>query len=148
MKKMFFLLAMLLGVNYVSAQEVHGIETKLVCIMDCPSYESENLWSRTEDVYGKQRDEWEEHHFYSEAGVPRDNTTRYKVYPAMGYSFTNMNSIVVSVEAELYYKGNIIDSKSFILKSKESYVWKHGKMGIDIRDREEYFVKYKAYKML
>ena len=47
-----------------------------------------------------------------------------------GYSFYNMNSIPVSVEAELYkthdYKGQLlVTTKTFNLKPGETYIWKH-----------------------
>lgn len=85
-----------------------------------------------------------------------------------GYSFTNMNSIPVSVDAELYGSGSLTDTKSFILQPQESYIWKfeHNsdfnvtyaeyssrydyykrlKPGYDRRVKINYFIKYKAYK--
>lgn len=48
-----------------------------------------------------------------------------------GYSFTNMNSIPVSVDAELYeHSGSVYEptrlteTKSFTLQPQESYIWK------------------------
>lgn len=41
-----------------------------------------------------------------------------------GYQFTNLNSIPVSVDAELYRDNELISTKSFVLKSKEIYIWK------------------------
>lgn len=92
-----------------------------------------------------------------------------------GYSFYNMNSIPVSVEAELHEvsneKGdNVIDVKTFNLKSNEEYIWKFENRFEDHFDRYpfavysfreapeayrgvddgtcSYYVKYKAYKIL
>lgn len=92
-----------------------------------------------------------------------------------GYSFTNMNSIHVSVEAELYriyyneaYKREeqwLVTTKSFILGVKETYIWKfetnsdfkvyHIKdFSDEVEERLEpfgrsrYYIKYKAYKIL
>lgn len=71
----------------------------------------------------------------------------YHVYPGLAYCFTNLNSTTVSVDAELYHKGQLTDTKSFVLKSKEEYTWKTSKYGFDSRDRDEYMVKYKAFKV-
>ena len=90
-----------------------------------------------------------------------------------GYSFYNMNSIPVSVEAELHEVSekngdNVIDVKTFNLQPKEEYVWKfenrfmgdnwkypfavykNKKEPYVFRDGTEcrYYVKYKAYKIL
>lgn len=91
---------------------------------------------------------------------------------------TNMNSIPVSVDAELYsairehssVEYRLITIKSFTLKSGETYIWKfennghfkvnyHGRIYHDVYTRDEpgdsdygysisYYVKYKAYKLL
>lgn len=42
-----------------------------------------------------------------------------------GYSFFNMNSITVSVDAELYVGGKKVMEKSFVLNSKEEYILKY-----------------------
>ena len=92
-----------------------------------------------------------------------------------GYSFYNMNSIPVSVEAELHEVSdnngdNVIDVKTFNLQPKEEYVWKFenrfmGNRGYPFAvydgkkepyvyrgdmsgDKCRYYVKYKAYKIL
>ena len=93
-----------------------------------------------------------------------------------GYSFYNMNSIPVSIEAELHEvseKGDkVIDVKTFNLQPKEEYVLKFENRFKDDGDRYpfavysnreapyavrrydigvrdcSYYVKYKAYKIL
>lgn len=95
-----------------------------------------------------------------------------------GYSFYNMNSIPVSVEAELHEvseKGDkVIDVKTFNLKPNEEYIWKHeDNICFEVNtghylNRNEYYwtnsklepkgvkegavisyyIKYKAYKIL
>ena len=84
-----------------------------------------------------------------------------------GFSFYNMNSIPVSVEAELYYAGKLVDTKTFSLASKETYIWKQkSNNSFRVYDRVgkkevpddyarngdaygyTYYVKYKAYKIL
>lgn len=83
-----------------------------------------------------------------------------------GYSFTNMNSIPVSVDAELYESGSLTDTKSFTLQPQESYIWKFENNSdfkvkystssmYSYRDTYHersqpsgsYFIKYKAYKL-
>lgn len=90
-----------------------------------------------------------------------------------GYSFTNMNSIPVSVDAELYEGGSLTETKSFTLQPQESYIWKfehewdfqvtyaqffsYGfsyeyykktEPGYDPQtSARNYFIKYKAYKL-
>lgn len=85
-----------------------------------------------------------------------------------GYSFTNMNSIPVSVDAELYQiadgEHHLVTTKSFTLKSGETYIWKFEtnddfKVYDSERYKDEpsrfsyvsdisYYIKYKAYKLL
>lgn len=93
-----------------------------------------------------------------------------------GYSFTNMNSIPVSIDAELYETrtredGKIVSTKSFTLKSGETYIWKfennsdfrvynvdynNGRAYYSEKEKPKYtynvysgyFIKYKAYKLL
>ncbi len=90
-----------------------------------------------------------------------------------GYEFYNMNSIPVSVDAELYcfktdYGETILKAtKSFVLNSKEKYIWKHennSNFEVQVNQplsqyrRDEpwgthhdhngnYHIKYKAYKL-
>ena len=92
-------------------------------------------------------------------------------YEYFGYEFYNMNSIPVSVDAELYciYKmrdETILEkTKTFVLNSKEKYIWKpstdddfdamYRMYGHDPSRKKvpgdsfytEYYVKYKAYKL-
>ena len=108
MKRLLILLVAVCGfaTTTLSAQnEVRGVETKLVQY-DGPEYEDYNEWLKT----SKYSTKW------------------------FGYSFYNMNSIPVSVDAELYiedyYRGwKIVTTKTFVLESKESYIWKHEKQG-------------------
>ncbi len=152
MKEKIFIIALILmgWGSIVQAQEVHGVETRTICVYDCPEEDNGHLWARDERVHYRQVDEWKQYHhneYYdcSNSG----NISYFHVYPGIGFEFTNLNSIEVSVEADLYnLKGEIVDSKSFVLKSKESYIWKRGNMGIDVRCKGEYYVKYKAYKLL
>lgn len=92
-------------------------------------------------------------------------------YLWFGYQFTNLNSIPVSVDVELYRDDELISTKSFVLKSKEIYIWKfehssHFQVYYSYipdfrysrekrvetsnpgdRDRIKYYVRYKAYKL-
>lgn len=93
-----------------------------------------------------------------------------------GFSFYNMNSIPVSIEAELHciYRSEdkVIDVKTFNLKPGEEYIWKRendtdfkveytdyssSRKSIGRRSSpgwpagdysRKYYVKYKAYKVL
>jgi hypothetical protein len=130
-KKMFLIGILMASAMFVSAQsqnqsgcvEVRGVETKLVCYEDC---ESKDTWA-----------------------------------PRHGFAFTNNNSYYVSIEAEVYRKrhtcGNDVytearmDTKSFDVAPKETYIWK---VNMRIEDRyhsecsslKTYFVTFKAYK--
>lgn len=72
-----------------------------------------------------------------------------------GYEFTNMNSIPVSVDAKLYDGKELIDTKCFVLESKESYIWKfegryhfYANSGKSpSREGHNHRVEYKAYKL-
>lgn len=92
-------------------------------------------------------------------------------YLWFGYQFTNLNSIPVSVDVELYRKisrddEELISTKSFVLKSKEIYIWKfehnsdfrvyHDSWVAKTRmernnpgeeSNTKYYVRYKAYKL-
>lgn len=93
-------------------------------------------------------------------------------YLWFGYQFTNLNSIPVSVDVELYRKisrddEELISTKSFVLKSKEIYIWKFehnsdfevyyslfrgereekSNPGSNIYPEIKYYVRYKAYKL-
>lgn len=109
-------------------------------------------------------------------GVETKLTTYYNGSEEwFGYSFYNMNSIPVSVEAELHESSpngdNVIDVKTFNLQPKEEYVWKFENRFRDNHDNYpfavvhggygtrktapyasspkcSYYVKYKAYKIL
>ncbi len=136
---MFALMSSVAG--FAQVYEVKGVETKLV-IYDGPEYKVDNGTNR----YG-----------YS---MWKTSTKRF------GYSFYNMNSIPVSVEAELYKKGKLVSTKTFNLKSNETYIWKHeansdfylnhdeSDSGWKWTDTKEepgygsYYVKYKAYRLL
>lgn len=137
MKKVFlFLVATMMFAANVNAQEVHGVESKMVCTYDC-------------NPNGK----WDEWKYGGESK-----------YPWFAYEFTNLNSIPVSVEVELYHKEKtgyekygfvVIATKSFVLKSGESYIFKTGEKGIHpyrapyhSSNYDDYYVKYKAYKLL
>ena len=131
-------------VGFAQVSEVKGVETKLV-IYDGQEYE---YWKN--NAYASHSTEW------------------------FGFSFYNMNSIPVSVEAELYHAGKLVDTKTFSLASKETYIWKQkhnsdfqvysdyddvfgfkGKKEVPAYydrygyiDGSTYYVKYKAYKIL
>ena len=138
MKKVFlFLVATMMFAANVNAQEVHGVESKMVCTYDCNPNGTWDWWN-----YGGESKK-----------------------PWFAYEFTNLNSIPVSVEVELYHKEKtgyekygfvVIATKSFVLKSGESYIFKTGEMGIDYYHycdycgsrHDDYYVKYKAYKLL
>lgn len=152
MKKTLILLAIILGMTAVdvSAQnEVRGVETKLV------KYNGRD---------------------YSITDYFKEKTKVVDLW--FGYSFYNMNSIPVSVDVELYkryynkeysrYTEDLVNTKTFVLKSGESYIWKHENdynftVYGHIEDGEEvpkyepgpkynngeisYYIKYKAYKL-
>lgn len=135
MKRLLLCLAVvIIATVNVLAQEVHGVESRMVCTYDCNPDGSFSFWFKSS----------------------RDG---YPTYPWFSYEFTNMNSIPVSVEVELYEAhkdsyGRLIDyhikaTKSFVLKSNESYIWKNSdNRGIaDSRNRDDYYIKYKAYKL-
>lgn len=147
---MFALMSSVVG--FAQLSEVKGVETKLV-VYDGSEYKVEAGRSRSGNSHYKYSTKW------------------------FGYSFYNMNSIPVSVEAELYkthdYKGQkLVTTKTFNLKPGETYIWKHENMtafrvnyddciyGNDdwTESKEEpnyydyvlvtYYIKYKAYKIL
>ena len=148
MKKMFFILTVVLfATANGKAQEVHGVESRMVCTYDCNPDGSWENWGRYTSGIGYEHQPW------------------------FSYEFTNMNSISVSVEVELYhyecvkafgvcdkYDYVLKGTKSFVLGCKESYIWKNGKeKGIDYHNRDiyettdrhkDYYVIYKAYKLL
>lgn len=145
---MFALMSSVVG--FAQLSEVKGVETKLV-IYDGPEYRA---------AYDKNRYTGNERH---------QSSTKW-----FGYSFYNMNSIPVSVEAELYshYEGHsLVTTKTFNLKPGETYIWKHENRRDDFKvnaretptttwwtdskkepnsgnGRVTYYVKYKAYKIL
>lgn len=107
-------------------------------------------------------------------GVETKLTTYYNGSDEwFGYSFYNMNSIPVSVEAELHCvylsEDKVEDVKTFNLKPGEEYIWKqennddfeveYSSYGSRYSTRRsnpgwepgkgiKYYVKYKAYKIL
>ena len=151
MKKMCILIFALMSsvVGFAQLPEVKGVETKVV-IYDGPEYRA----AYDENIYSYK--------YHS--------STKW-----FGYSFYNMNSIPVSVEAELYshYEGHsLVTTKTFNLKPGETYIWKHeNRDAFKVNARERggttwwtdskkepasyigngsisYYVKYKAYKIL
>lgn len=136
MKKFFICLVVMLGfatTDLFAQSEVRGVETKLV-IYDGPEYID---WI----------------------------SNGYRSYTEwFGFSFQNMNSIPVSIDVELCYLGDynsrrVVQRKSFVLNSQESYIWKfedntdfevYGDGYEKTKPRRvysEYFVDYKAYKL-
>ena len=131
--------------SFAQSLEVKGVETKVV-IYDGPEYSGRKYPGTGPTLYSTK---W------------------------FGYSFYNMNSIPVSVDAELYCVEygieELVSTKVFNLKSKETYVWKrensrdfrvnddaagpHGHWSDEGRSTpgmrgRTYYVKYKAYKIL
>lgn len=113
MKKMILLISVLCitTTNIIAQNQVRGVETKLV------QYEGTS-YVRTNTI----------RYTYSDRDVDRS----YNLW--FGYSFYNMNSIPVSVDAKLYERrsdsnmsATLVETKSFVLNSKESYIWKHEK---------------------
>ena len=95
-------------VGFAQLSEVKGVETKLV-VYDGSEYKVQTGRSRNGDPHYKYSTKW------------------------FGYSFYNMNSIPVSVEARLYefdeyYGPKKIRTKTFNLKPGETYIWKHENM--------------------
>lgn len=152
MKKTLVLFFVIMSsiVSFAQSLEVRGVETKIV-VYEGPEYKVYNGSNRIQSLY-KYSTKW------------------------FGYSFCNMNSIPISVEAEFYVvrwqsKPELVDTKTFNLKSKETYIWKHenrnafkvNDKGRDVypysswTDKTEpengqsyatYLVKYKAFKIL
>lgn len=152
MKKIFVLLFALMSgiISFAQSLEVKGVETK-VEIYDGPQYK----------VACDYADRYMRDYQYK-------SSTKW-----FGFSFYNMNSISVSVEAELYQEknGKLVTIKTFNLKPNETYIWKHENRGADFQvnnngnstpwrwtdSKKEpydhylmtrYYVKYKAYKIL
>jgi hypothetical protein len=101
---MFALMSTVVG--FAQLYEVKGVETKLV-VYDGSEYKVEAGRSQSGNSHYKYSTKW------------------------FGYSFYNMNSIPVSVEAELYYlhEGqSLVTTKNFNLKPGETYIWKHENM--------------------
>lgn len=150
---LFLFVAIVCGMlSFAQSLEVKGVETKVV-IYDGPEYRA---------VY--------DYSMYSGNNRYQSSTKWF------GFSFYNMNSISVSVEAELYqeHDGKMVATKSFNLKPNETYIWKHENRGKDFKVNEDnstritwtdskkepviygaygstsgtYYVKYKAYKIL
>lgn len=126
--------------SFAQLYEVKGVETKLV-IYDGPKYTVPDC-----TMY---------------------ETIRKTSIKWFAYSFYNMNSIPVSVEAKLYEYGELVSTKTFNLKSNETYIWKHEyNSDFKLNDRDSdslgfrwteekhkpgpgnYYVKYKAYRLL
>lgn len=132
-------------VGFAQLLELKGVETKLVI------YDGREYYVKTYSEQYKSCTKW------------------------FGYSFYNMNSIPVSVEARLYENDDddgprMITTKTFNLKPGEAYIWKHENMGAfkvnsdydgDWTDRKieplsvgmynwgnSYYVEYTAYKIL
>lgn len=143
---MFALMSSVVG--FAQLSEVKGVETKLV-VYDGSEYKVRDGSIRGGDPHYKYSTKW------------------------FGYSFYNMNSIPVSVEAELYCvlengREKLEDTKTFNLRSQETYIWKQEnnsdfKVNYTVDGyysswRKEgksepgpwnsYYVKYKAYKIL
>lgn len=153
MKKTLFILGIVMSLftTKLSAQEVRGVETRLA------TYEGKEY----ELGYKNSRDNW----------IVFGRSSEY-----LGFEFTNLNSIPVSVSVEIYYKGEnsdrLIDTKEIVLKNKESYICKYptiqkyeynsyrnsytksdsenweisAELGKSTANR--YYTKYKAYKLL
>lgn len=130
----------------VNAQEVRGVETKLV------------------KYHGSEYD-----YYFSKFGDDRRGTSDLW----FGYSFRNMNSIPVSVDIELYadvkqeirygtyeYVEKLLTTKTIVLEPGEEYIFKREsddamKVFLDGESRDaprndwsrNYRVTYKAYKL-
>ncbi len=148
MKKFLILLISALCITTtttIAQNQVRGVETKLV------KYEGSSYVLKEKKSY-TYSDKYVEHSFNS----------------WFGYSFYNMNSIPVSVDAKLYLVGEnkttLVDTKSFVLESKESYVWKFEAnynfqvyrydvhyLGEQFSEKIEpgstYYIEYEAYKL-
>ena len=142
---MIFCMAISLFATNMLAQEVRGIETKRVV------YTGEEYKLYVDTRWGSREEGKSDKYF--------------------GFELTNQNSISVSVTIEVYKKGNpdkMIEMKEIVLKSKECYVQKYpsiqkyqgepynegdytSRMAYrESRGRseaEQYYVKYKAYKL-
>lgn len=144
MKRLLLLFCMILMGSsvYSQMQEVRGVETQKV-------------------IYSG-----DEYNYY--IGYTRHTSNDY-----YGFEFINKNSISVSVSIEVYQRGmdedKIVATKEVVLKSSESYVLKEPTLykicmkdgalscmvsGYDSDEKggkehaEQFYVKYKAYKLL
>ena len=93
--------------------------------------------------------------------VKDEEIAKYEYDQLYNIECTNFNSIPVSVSLELWqrnYSGTtnaLSQTKDFVLKPNESYVWKvrRTKSGSELYEPNcssqclRYYVKYKAYKM-
>lgn len=139
MKKLFLFFVLIISVsNLAFAQnEVRGIETKLV------KYDGKSTYI-----------------------IKTGNSTETEYNLWYGFQFTNLNSIPVSIDAELYnIDGKLITTKTFVIMSKEAYIWKfennndfrvyYDKFGYytqryyryENEPEDNYYVKYKAFKL-
>ncbi len=138
MKKTIGILAILMYFVTISvcAQEVRGIETKRV-------------------VYDGKRD----YSYYAGNGYDNHSTKYY------GWEFKNFNSCSVSVDITMYkqattYYGEpipakVIATKTIVLRSGESYVFKNefsgteaiASYGYEKTEVNDYYVEYKAFKL-
>lgn len=123
MKKIMAVLTVLICFASVSAfaqEEVRGIETRKV------AYE---LYDTHKDYYNRETKWWR-----------------------WGFEFHNANSISVSVDIELYEHWNgeqLRDTKTIVLKPNETYVFKQENNAAfqGPKAPENYYIKYKAYKL-
>lgn len=124
MKRLFILLFFAMTFTVSSfAQEVHGVETRVV------TYVGRDYISSNSETYS----DW--------------NQEDPKVSLWFGYEITNMNSIPVSVEMKLYqrrrdyysgkYGNDLCTTKTVVLQPKEKYIWK--------MESSQYYKDFKVY---
>lgn len=132
MKRFLIIAAMLLATANFMAQEVHGIESRMVCTYDCNPNGSWDWW-------GGGKKPWFSYQFTNQNSIPV--TVEIELYK---YSFSTHEFVLSK-------------TKSIVLQSHESYVWKgenekgvapYSGFNLAMEGHEGHYVKYKAYKLL
>ena len=159
MKKLTVLFIILcITASVFALEEVRGIQTRSVLY---EYEEKEGLFDKRTILCGRSEN-W--------------SNTSYNIYEFKGFELKNDNNFAVSIEIQLFetqdfrYKQDnipfavvipehILDTKNINLEAGESYVWKTRILATyyndyarkrDLRTSEainEYFIKYKAYKI-
>lgn len=130
MKKIVLILVVVFfATANVMAQEVHGVESKMVCTSNC---NPDGSWERWENHFPRFGYE-----FTNRNSIPV--SVEVELYEEKDVKFDGPYSRKEFV---------LVSTKSFVLESNESYIFKTSEDGIaDYVRNKEYYVKYKAYKL-